>query len=114
MNKKFDVILLEEVWSFLDELDEKVKEKILYNIKKSGYLNDPKLLKKLDGEIWEFRTKFRKLHYRLLSFWDKTDKTETLIISTHGIVKKTDKVPKKDIEKVKQIMKNYFEQQIKK
>ena len=114
MNKKFDVILLEEVQNFLDELDKKVKDKILYNIKKSGYLNDPKLLKKLDREIWEFRTKFRKLHYRLLSFWDKTDNSETLIISTHGIVKKTDKVPKKEIEKARQIMKNYFEQQIKK
>ena len=113
MNKKFDVILLEEVWDFLDKLDEKVKDKILYNIKKSSYMNDPKLLKKLDGEIWEFRTKYRKLHYRLLSFWDKTD-TDTLIISTHGIVKKTDKVPKRDIEKARQIMKQYFEQQIKK
>lgn len=46
MHKKFEVILLEEVWEFLDNLDEKVKDKILYNIKKSQHLNDPKLLKK--------------------------------------------------------------------
>ncbi len=114
MHRKFEVILLEEVWELLDILDEKIKDKILYNIEKSKYINDPKLLKKLDGEIWEFRTKYRRLHYRLLSFWDKTDSSETLIISTHGIIKKTDKIPKNEIEKAKLIMKKYFEQKKKK
>lgn len=114
MHKKFEVILLEEVWEFLDDLDEKVKDKILYNIKKSQHLNDPKLLKKPDKEIWEFRTKFRRLQYRLFSFWDKTDISKTLIVSTHGIVKKTDKVSKKDIEKARLIMKIYFDQKKKK
>jgi len=110
MNKKFEVILLEEVWDLLDTLEDKVKEKILYNLDKSKYVNDPKLLKKLDADIWEFRTKYRRLQYRLFAFWDKTENTETLIISTHGIIKKTDKVPKGEIEKAKQIMKIYFEQ----
>jgi phage-related protein len=32
------------------------------------------------------------------------------VISTHGMVKKTDKVPKAEIEKAKQIRKEYFEQ----
>ncbi len=50
--------------------------------------------KKLDDLIWEFRTKYKKTYYRLLSFWDKTDKTETLVIATHGIIKKTDKIPR--------------------
>lgn len=49
------------------------------------------------------------LQYRLFAFWDKTDKTETLVISTHGIIKKVDKVPKADIEKAKQIRADYFE-----
>ena len=110
MSKKFEVILLEEVWDLLDTLEEKVKEKILYNLDKSKYVNDPKLLKKLDTDIWEFRTKYRRLQYRLFAFWDKTENTETLIISTHGIIKKMDKVPKVEIEKAKQIMKIYFEQ----
>ena len=114
MKKKFEVILLEEVWELLDTLEDKVKDKILYNLEKSKYVNDPKLLKKLDNDIWEFRSKYRRLQYRLLSFWDKTESSETLIVSTHGIIKKTDKVPKSEIEKARQIMKKYFDQKKKK
>ena len=114
MKKKFEVILLEEVWEFLDTLEEKAKDKILYNLEKSKYVNDPKLLKKLDDDIWEFRSKYRRLQYRLLSFWDKTESSETLIVSTHGIIKKTDKIPKSEIEKARQIMKKYFGQKKKK
>ncbi len=109
MKKRFDVILLNEVWELLKNIDEKAREKILYNIDKSKFLNDPKLLKKLDSEIWEFRTKHRKLQYRLFSFWDKTEEKDTLIISTHGIIKKTDKIPKQEMEKAREIMKRYFE-----
>ena len=110
MKQKFEVILLEEVWEFLDTLDEKSKEKIFYNIDKSKYVTDPELFKKLDDDIWEFRTLYKKTYYRLLSFWDKTDKTETLVVAAHGIIKKTDKVNKGDIEKGRAIMKLYFEQ----
>ena len=114
MRPKFEVILLGDVWDLLDTIDEKSKEKIFYNIDKSKYVNDPELFKKLDDLIWEFRTKYRKTYYRLFAFWDKTDNTETLVIATHGIIKKTDKVPKAEIEKAKAIMKQYFEQKYKK
>jgi phage-related protein len=110
MKPKFDVILLGEVWDLLDTIDEKSKEKIFYNIDKAKYVNDPELFKKLDYLIWEFRTKYRKTYYRLLAFWDKTNKTETLVVATHGIIKKTDKMPKAEIEKAKTIMKQYFDQ----
>ncbi|NOU16535.1 MAG: type II toxin-antitoxin system RelE/ParE family toxin [Bacteroidales bacterium] len=110
MKQKFEVILLEEVWGFLDTLDDKAKEKIFYNIDKSKYINDPELLKKLDNDIWEFRTKYNKTYYRIFSFWDKTEQIETLVVATHGIIKKTDKVPKGEIEKARAIMKLYFEQ----
>mgnify|MGYP005857868675 CR=1 FL=1 len=114
MKQKFDVILLGEVWDLLDSIDEKSKDKILYNIDKAKYVNNPELFKKIDELIWEFRTKYKKTYYRLLSFWDKADKTETLVIATHGIIKKTDKIPKAEIEKAKAIMKQYFEQKTKK
>ncbi len=110
MKQKFDVILLGEVWDLLDNIDEKSKDKILYNIDKSKYVSDPELFKKLDNLIWEFRTKYQTKYYRLLAFWDKTDNTETLVIATHGIIKKTDKIPKAEIDKAKAIMKQYFEQ----
>lgn len=89
------------------------KLKILYNIDKAKYVNDPELFKKLDELIWEFRTKYKRTYYRLLSFWDKIDATETLVIATHGIIKKTDKIPKAEIEKAKAIMNQYFEQKFK-
>jgi phage-related protein len=110
MKQKFNVVLLGEVWDFLDTLDEKSKDKILYNIDKAKYVNDPELFKKIEDMIWEFRSKYRNTHYRLLSFWDKTDKTDTWVIATHGIVKKTGKMPKTEIEKAKAIMKQYFEE----
>jgi len=113
MKQKFGVILLGEVWEFLGSLDEKSREKILYNIDKSKYVNDPELFKKLDEDIWEFRTRYNKIYYRIFSFWDKSGDIETLVVATHGIIKKTDKVPKGEIEKARATMKLYFEQKLK-
>ena len=65
------------------------------------------LFKKLgNSEIWEFRTLYEGNCYRLFSFWD-TD-TETFIIATHGIMKKSQKTPTKEIEKAEAIRKEYF------
>ncbi len=110
MKTFFEVILLEEAMEFVDSLDKKSRLKILYNMDRAKLTNDPKLFKKLEDDIWELRTVYGGLQYRLLAFWDKTGKTETLVISTHGIIKKVDKVPKKEIEKAKRIRKDYFEQ----
>ena len=74
-------------------------------------MNDPILFKKLTTEIWELRTVYQNLQYRLFAFWDKRDKEDTLVICTHGIIKKTDKVPSKDIEKAEKVRKYYFENQ---
>jgi len=109
MNPKFKVELLEEVNQFLKGLNEKARDKIIYNMRKSQVVNDSELFKKLNDNVWEFRTLHNKTKYRLFSFWDKTDKTETVVISTHGIGKKTAKTPKKEIEKTERIMKQYFE-----
>ena len=110
MGKKFEVVFLGQASDFLYGLDLKTRKKIYYNVDKAKLGRDPKLFKKLTDDIWEFRTKYKGLQYRFLAFWDKTDKSETLVISTHGIVKKTDKVPKSEIEKAKKIRTEYFEQ----
>lgn len=52
MKQKFAVLLLDEVWEFLDNLEIKPKEKIIYNIDKSKFVNDNEIFKKLDDEIW--------------------------------------------------------------
>lgn len=94
----------------MSKVDKKARMKIFYNLDKAKFGLDPKLFKKLTDDIWEFRTKHGGLQYRLFAFWDRTGKTETLVISTHGMIKKTDKVPKAEIEKAKQIRTDYFEQ----
>ncbi len=109
MDKLFDIIFLEEAFAFLSELDRKHYEKILYNIRKAQTEHDPELFKKLTDEIWEFRTLYQGLQYRLLAFWDKTNTENTLVISTHGFVKKRSKVPDNEILKAKQLRTKYFE-----
>jgi len=49
-----------------------------------------------------------KTYYRLFAFWDKTDKQDTIVVSTHGIIKKTDKGPKKEIDKAERLRQQYF------
>nr|WKN38055.1 type II toxin-antitoxin system RelE/ParE family toxin [Tunicatimonas sp. TK19036] len=110
MKPKFEVIFLEPAIDFMEMLDLKTQAKIYYNIDKAKLVNDPKLFKKLTDDIWEFRTKYSGLQYRLFAFWDKTEKTDTLVISTHGIVKKVSKVSKKEIDKAMQIRTEYFDQ----
>ena len=108
MEYKFRVNFLEEAKEFLDSLDEKSRDKIYYNIWKARQVNDNELFKKLQDEIWEFRTLFNKTYFRLFAFWDKTEKENTIVISTHGIIKKTDKTPNGEIEKAEKLRTQYF------
>lgn len=105
---KYAIIFLEWAEEFLESLDDKTRKKVLYNIWKSRDVTDPELFKKLDGDIWEFRTKFLTNQIRLLAFWDKTEETETLVVATHGFIKKTQKTPKSEIKKAKKIRDDYF------
>lgn len=105
----FKTIYTEEAIEFLSSLPGNVKEKVTYNIRKvAGGIMDPELFKKLEGtDIWEFRTLFNGIAYRLLAFWDTEN--ETLVIATHGFIKKKQKTPQKEIAKAEQIRKNYFQ-----
>lgn len=105
---KFRVDFLNDAKEFLDSLDDKTREKIIYNIWKARSTNDKELFKKLQDEIWEFRTKYSKTYYRLFAFWDKTNKENTVVISTHGLIKKTDRIPKREIEKAERLRQKYF------
>lgn len=107
--KKFEVIFLTEAREFLLKVDIKSRDKVIFNIDKAKIKTDNELFKKLKGEIWEFRTLFNKTHYRIFAFWDKEDKEHALVLTTHGIIKKTEKTPEKEIEKAEQIRLKYFE-----
>jgi len=104
---KFKVLYSDEVIEFLRSLDQKAASKIQYNINKSAYNQDKDLFKKLVGtNIWEFRTLYNGTQYRILAFWD-TD-NETLVLTTHGFVKKTQKTPQREIDKAEAIRLEYF------
>ena len=110
MSEKFEVEFLPEAVEFMDGLDQKSQQKIYYNIKKAQLTNDPKLFKKLNENIWEFRTLYNKTHFRIFAFWDKSKVQQTLVFSTHGLIKKTDRTPKADLEKAERIREKYFAQ----
>lgn len=104
----FETRFLDEVDVFLAKLDPKTVRKIIYNIDLAEQTNDPKLFKKIQYDIWEFRTIYAGIQIRLLAFWDKTDNKETLVIATHGFVKKVDNVPGNEIKRAVRIKNKYF------
>jgi phage-related protein len=86
----FETRFLEEADEFISQLDSKTIKKIFYNID------------------------LAELQIRLLAFWDKTDKKETLVIATHGFIKKVDKVPAHDITRAVRLRDKYFNNKINK
>lgn len=100
---------LKEADKFLESLSVKAREKVLDNIDSVlDGTGTPDMFKKLDNYIWEFRTGFQGMAYRLFAFYDREE--GALIVATHGLVKKTQKTPKKEIERANQIRKMYFAQ----
>jgi phage-related protein len=112
--KYFQTRFLEDANQFIAALDPKAARKVIYNIDLAEQSNDPRLFKKLQNDIWEFRTNFGGQQIRLLAFWDKDKVTETLVFATHGFIKKVDKVPKNEIERATNIRTRYFESKRKK
>lgn len=105
-----EVFFMDEATEFVNALPYAVREKIYYNAGKvAGGFKDNDLFKKLDGSdgIWEFRTLYNGLQYRLLAFWDEQEKR--LVVATHGFVKKTWKVPQKEIARAEALRKKYYE-----
>ena len=99
---------MEEAREFLLGLPTKARDKVVNNIKiiKKGHRNVD-LFKKLEGtEIWEFRTEYEGKAYRLLSFWDKEKRS--LVVATHGFIKKKQKTPKKEIERAESLRQQYY------
>lgn len=105
---RFQIELLEEAEEYIEKLDEKSRAKVLYNLKKSQYVVDSDLFKKLTDNIWEFRTLYNKRSIRLLAFWERKKNKRVMVICTHGFTKKTNKTPKKQIDKAEIIRNQYL------
>lgn len=105
--RRISISLLEDASNFLRSLDVKARKKILYNMQRveMGEI-DKELFEKLNENIWEFRTIYNGVKYRLLSFWDPD--TRSLIVATHGFTKKVQKTPSKEISKAEAIRKIYL------
>lgn len=102
------ILYLKEIQTFLDSIDPKASAKIMYNIQKVLISNllDHELFKKLDEDIWEFRTLYNGIHYRLLAFW--CPYTHSLIVATHGFIKKTNKTPSNELKKAKRLREQHL------
>lgn len=108
MERRLRIILLEPAAEFIMGLPEKAKMKIVYNYNKIECgIRDNELFKKLEGtDIWEFRTLYEGNCYRMFAFWDT--EADTLVVATHGIVKKSQETPKREIRRAETIKKQYF------
>lgn len=104
----FKLIMLEEAFNFVENLPQAAADKIYHNIYRvRGGERNRDLFKKLENsDIWEFRTLYNKTAYRLFAFWDKEQ--ETMVVATHGLIKKTQKTPQKDIAKAERLRLEYF------
>ncbi len=93
---------------FLDFLPPKVAQKVSWVL---GLLEDLDIIpsqyfSKMSGtdDIWECRVRLESNIYRIFAFWDGNK-----IILTHGFIKKTQKIPAKEIEKAENYKKDYFQ-----
>ena len=92
---------------FLDGLSLKERAKIfvyinkLVELKSSGIQPKENLSKYLDDGIFELRVSFENRISRSFYFY----KSEKQIVFTHGIIKKSQRMPKAEIERAKSIRK---------
>ena len=110
MENLIEVRLMKEAEEFLESLDKNTKEKVSFNIRKTMQGLKGEWFEKMKGtdELFEFRTLYNRQYIRLFAFWDTRDNKKTLIICTHGLIKKTDKTPNAEIEKAERLKKQYF------
>lgn len=100
---KLRLVLMEEARDFIESLPRPAANKIYYNIRRvvDGE-RDADLFKKLTGiKIWEFRTLYGNMTYRLFAFWDT--RKEMLVVVTHGIVKRYRKLRIRRLRKRKRL-----------
>jgi phage-related protein len=110
MDKPIRVRLLTEAEEYIDNLELAAQKKFVQAFRKTASGYSGKWFTKLvnTDDIYEFRVHMKRNAYRVFAFWDTEGETETLIICTHGLDKKTQKTPKSSIEKAEQFKRKYF------
>ena len=94
-------------WDFYNPLDKKLKEKVDYvlQIIISVERISKKFFKHPDDGIYEICIEYKSDIYRIFSFQDEG----RLIILLHGIKKKTQKTPRKELDRAKELRREYYE-----
>ena len=110
MIKPIEIILLPEAEEFVDNIEISARKKLFYAIRKTKMRFFGDWFEKLRSskDIFEFRVKDSNKFFRLFAFWDSRGETETIIACTHGLIKKSNKTPKKEIEKAEIIKEKYI------
>jgi len=94
---------------FYQNQDEKVKIKIQYVFELIKQVDrvPEKFLKHLEGTdgLFEVRVEYQSNIYRIFCCFDEG----RLVVLFNGFQKKTQKTPKKELEKAERLMKQYFE-----
>ena len=104
----FKVLFLADAFEFLEQLEDKSRRKVLYNMNKVSKRNDGELLKKINDNIWEFRTLYGNTQIRFFAFWDTSVKGDSKLIITHGFIKKSLKLPMQEIQKAEMMRRLFF------
>lgn len=111
--QEFEIIFYETengkkpVEEFLDELDDKMRAKMLMSIRivrEKGYQVRMPYSEELEDGIFELRAKVGSDISRVLYFFVVGRK----IILTNGFIKKTQKTPKSEIERAKKYRADYL------
>lgn len=110
MNKPIEILLLPDAEQFVLTMENTTRKKLFYAIRKTKLRIFGDWFQKItcsDG-IFEFRIIDNNKFYRLFAFWDKNDDKETLIVCTHGLVKKSNKTPNQELARAEAIKEKYF------
>lgn len=96
------------VQDFIDFLNPKVQQKILWTLKllkEIDRLKKPYFEKLVNtDDIWECRIKFASDIFRIFFFFDNN----SVVILTHGFIKKTNKTPPEQIKRAENLKQDYF------
>ncbi|HWS16335.1 MAG TPA: type II toxin-antitoxin system RelE/ParE family toxin [Candidatus Methylomirabilis sp.] len=96
------------VKDFLDSLPGKIAQKVLWVLMVAEELDilPTTYFKKLVGsdDIWECRVQFGSNDYRILCFHEGG----SVLVLTHGFMKKTQKTPAKEIERAETYKRDYL------
>jgi phage-related protein len=96
------------VEKYLDSLTDKQVEKVFFvlDLIESIDIVPRKFFKKLEAtdDIWEVRVQHGNSIFRLFGFFDVSN----LVVLNHAFTKKTQKIPKKEINTAERRKKDYF------